>query len=259
VLPAGLGAPEPDPAAAPVLADAGVSWLQPLPDALVSLDTADPAAILVHRESLRLALIASLQYLSGTERAVLMLRDVLAFPAAEVAKMLGTTSTAVKSTLQRARGRLRERAPAADDITPPTDPAARAFLDQYIEAFQNSDAPALERLLCRDATLEAVPIKTWFAGRATCIPYLRDQLLGTPGFWRMLPTSANGQPAAAAYTLAADGSYRAYGLVVLSTTAAGISQIFCFQQPDLLALCGLPPSLAGSRPERAGPDPTESR
>jgi RNA polymerase sigma-70 factor (ECF subfamily) len=259
VLPAGLGAPEPDPAAAPVLADAGVSWLQPLPDALVSLDTADPAAILVHRESLRLALIASLQYLSGTERAVLMLRDVLAFPAAEVAKMLGTTTTAVKSTLQRARGRLRERAPAADDITPPTDPEARAFLDQYIEAFQNSDAPALERLLCRDATLEAVPIKTWFAGRATCIPYLRDQLLGTPGFWRMLPTSANGQPAAAAYTLAADGSYRAYGLVVLSTTAAGISQIFCFQQPDLLALCGLPPSLAGSRPERAGPDPTESR
>src|SRR3984957_5539330 len=145
VLPAGLGAPEPDPAAAPVLADAGVSWLQPLPDALVSLDTTDPAAILVHRESLRLALIASLQYLSGTERAVLMLRDVLAFPAAEVAEMLGTTTTAVKSTLQRARGRLRERAPAADDITPPTDPEARAFLDQYIEAFQNSDAPALER------------------------------------------------------------------------------------------------------------------
>jgi RNA polymerase sigma-70 factor, ECF subfamily len=246
VLPSGLGAPEPDPEAAPVAAGRGVSWLQPIPDVLVSPDAADPASIILQREGLRLALVASLQYLSGAQRAVLMLRDVLSFPAAEVAVMLGTTTPAVKSTLQRARARLRELDPAADDITQPTDPEARAFLDQYIAAFQNADASALERLLCRDATLEATPFKTWYAGCKTCVPYLRNRVLGSPGDWLMLPTSANGQPAAAAYTRDRDGTYQAYGVVVLTITSAGISQIFSFQQPSLVAMAGFPPTPAGS-------------
>src|ERR1700753_943532 len=105
VLPSGLGEPEPDPGAYPE--EAGVSWLQPAPDALVTPDSADPAAIVAAREGLRLALIASLQYLPPRQRAVLVLRDVLAFPATEVAVMLGTTTESVKSALQRARGRLR--------------------------------------------------------------------------------------------------------------------------------------------------------
>jgi RNA polymerase sigma-70 factor (ECF subfamily) len=100
VLPSGLGGPEPDPATAPVAAPPEVSWLQPVPDAMLSHDSGDPATLAVERESLRLALIASLQYLPGTQRAVLLLRDVLAFPAAEVAVLLGTTTASVKSTLQ---------------------------------------------------------------------------------------------------------------------------------------------------------------
>ncbi|WP_377273417.1 sigma-70 family RNA polymerase sigma factor [Peterkaempfera sp. SMS 1(5)a] len=240
VLPSGLCGPEPDPEAAPVPAEPGVSWLQPVPDALLGADVADPASVVLAREDLRLALVASLQYLSGTQRAVLILREVLAFPAAEVAVMLGTTTTAVKSTLQRARTRLRELAPAADEITRPTEPDAHKFLDQYIAAFQSADAPALERLLCRDATLEATPFKTWFAGNKTCVPYLRTRVMGSPGDWLMLPTSANGQPAAMAYTRDRHGTYQAYGIVVLTVTNAGISRIFSFHQPGLAGTFGFP-------------------
>jgi RNA polymerase sigma-70 factor (ECF subfamily) len=243
VLPSGLGGPEPDPAATPVLAEPGVRWLQPVPDALFAPDAADPASVVIAREDLRLALVASLQYLSGAQRAVLILRDVLTFTAPEVAAMLGTTTTAVKSMLQRARARLRELAPAADDIAQPTEPEAHAFLDQYIAAFQNADAAALERLLCRDATLEATPYKTWLSGNTTCVPYLRTWVLGSPGDWLMLPTSANGQPAAMTYTRDPHGTYQAYGLAVLTVTPTGISHIHAFHEPALTVLFGFPPTV----------------
>lgn len=191
MLPSGLGGAEPDPGAAPVPALPDVTWLQPVPDAMVSPDSADPAAIITAREGLRLALIASLQYLPGPHRAVLILRDVLAFPAAEVAAMLGTTTTAVKSTLQPARARLRELAPAADEVAEPAEPQARALLDRYIAAFQNADAAALQQLLCADATLEATPFRTWFVACDTCVAYLRARVLGTPGDWHMMPARAN--------------------------------------------------------------------
>jgi RNA polymerase sigma-70 factor (ECF subfamily) len=242
VLPSGLGGPEQDPDTAPTAADPTVRWLEPVPDVLVRPDAGDPAAVVLAREDLRLALIASLQYLSGSQRAVLILREVLSFRADEVAVMLGTTTTAVKSTLQRARARLRERAPAADDITRPTAVAARRLLDQYIVAFQNADAPALQRLLCRDATLEATPFTTWFAGNRSCVPYLRRWVLGSPGDWLMRPTRANGQPAAVAYTRDRRGAYQAYGIVVLTVTGAGISQIVSFHQPGLAGTFGFPPT-----------------
>jgi RNA polymerase sigma-70 factor (ECF subfamily) len=240
VLPAGLGAPEPDPAAVSRPAGPEVSWLQPLPDILLSPDAADPAAIVLRREDLRLALVASLQYLPGPQRAVLLLRDVLSLPAADVASMLDTTTAAVKSMLQRARARLRELAPTAGDVLEPADPRARALLDQYIAAFENADAPALERLLCRDATLEATPFTTWFAGRATCVPFLRSQVLGLPGDWLMLPAAANGQPAAAGYRRDPEGNYHAYGMVVLTVKATGISRVVSFGQPGLVPLAGFP-------------------
>jgi RNA polymerase sigma-70 factor (ECF subfamily) len=251
VLPSGLGGAEPDPDTAPEPAGPDVSWLQPIPDALVSdamvsPDSADPAAIITAREGLRLALIASLQYLPGPQRAVLILRDVLAFPAAEVAVILGTTTTAVKSTLQRARARLREVAPAADDVTEPAEPQARALVDRYIAAFQNADAAALQRLLCADATLEATPFRTWFAGCETCVPFLRAWVLGAPGDWRMLPTRANGQPAAICYCRDPDGAYQAYGIVAFTMAAAGITRINSFGDPALVRAFGFPPVLPAS-------------
>ena len=221
-----------------------MNWLQPAPDAMVTPDSADPAAIVAAREGLRLALIASLQYLPPRQRAVLVLRDVLAFPATEVAVMLGTTTVSVKSALQRARARLGELALAAGQITEPAAPRARALLDQYIAAFENADAAALERLLTQDATLEATPMRTWFAGRKTCVLFLRNHLLGSPGDWRMLATSANGQPAAAAYTRDQHGNYQPYGICVLTVTGAGIRRISSFGDPRLVTVFGFRPDTA---------------
>jgi RNA polymerase sigma-70 factor, ECF subfamily len=236
MLPSGLYAPEQDPAAYPESAGTEVNWLQPVPDAMVTTDSADPAAIVTAREGLRLALIASLQFLPPRQRAILVLRDVLAFPAGEVATMLGTTTVSVKSTLQRARARLKELAPAADQIAEPTESQARALLEQYITAFEDADAAALERLLLADATIEAPPLRTWFTGRKTCVPFLRNYVLGSPGDWRMLATSANGQPAAAAYIRDQDGRYQPYGICVLTVTGQGIRQIQSFADPSLVAL-----------------------
>ncbi len=204
-------------------------------------EAADPAVIVTARESLRLALIASLQYLPPRQRAVLVLRDVLEFPAAQVAVMLDTTTASVKSALQRARARLEEVAPAADQITEPDIPQARALLDEYIAAFENADAAALERLLVEDVILEATPLRSWFSGRRACIPFLRDRVLGAAGDWRMLATGANGQPAAAVYARDADGQLQPYGVCVLTVTDRGISQVTSFGTPGLLAVFGFPP------------------
>jgi RNA polymerase sigma-70 factor (ECF subfamily) len=244
VLPSGLGTPEPDPDVLSVPAAADVRWLQPVPDGLVSAEAADPAAVVAERQGLRLALIASLQYLPGRQRAVLILRDVLAFPATEVAVMLDTTTTAVKSSLQRARARLQDLALVADEIAEPTEPKVRALLDQYITAFEAADATTLGRLLCRDATLEATPFLTWFSGSETCVPCLRLRVLGSPGDWRLLPTTANGQPAAATYTRDTEGLYQAYGIVVLAMTEEGIRRIISFGDPSLLPAFGFPPVLS---------------
>lgn len=237
-LPSGLGGPGEQPGFAGGAAGAEVSWLQPIPDALVTPETADPADVAVSRESLRLALIASLQYLPARQRAVLILRDVLAFPAAEVAAILGTTTTAVKSTLQRARARLQEVAPAAEQVAEPAEPEARAVLDRYISAFENADARALQDLLRADATLELPPSPAWFAGDDAARNAVAG--LGSPGDWRMIRTVANGQPAAAAYRRGADDVYRAYGIVLLATAGTGIARITVFADPGLLASFGLP-------------------
>jgi RNA polymerase sigma-70 factor (ECF subfamily) len=224
-LPSGLGAPADDPDTPGDMA-LEVNWLQPIPDTSL-----DPAAIVAGHESLRLALIASLQYLPARQRAVLLLRDVLAFPAADVAKMLDTTTAAVKSMLQRARARLDER-PA--DLREPTEPAARALLDQYMAAFEQSDPKALEQLLRADATLEVTPSKTWFNGRRTCLPYLVNHVMAEPGFWRMKAMSANGQPAAATWFRGQDGEYVPFGIIVLTVTTTGIARIVGFNDPGLI-------------------------
>ena len=239
-LPSGLGTPSDDPDVAPVVAGPEVSWLGPIPDALVTGPTEDPAAIAVARESLRLGLIACLQFLPARQRAVLILRDVLAFPAAEVAAMLGTSTVAVKSALQRARARLEQVAPSPEDVSEPADPGARALLDAYISAFKNADPAALERVLRKDAALEPVGSLTWFSGRDTCMRYV-SRFFGAPGDWQMAATAANGQPAAAAYMRGADGVHRAFGLAVLTVTATGIARIVVFGDPGLVARFGFPP------------------
>ncbi|HKG11548.1 MAG TPA: RNA polymerase subunit sigma-70, partial [Gaiellaceae bacterium] len=136
-----------------------VTWLEPIPDGVAVPDDGDPAEVTEARETIRLAFVAALQHLPPRQRAVLILRDVLGFRAGEVAEMLETSTEAVKSALQRARGRLAEvdRPDALDD---PDDPRVRALLADYIAAFENSDPAAMERALRADAAIEPVGART---------------------------------------------------------------------------------------------------
>jgi RNA polymerase sigma-70 factor (ECF subfamily) len=238
-LPSGLGAPSDDPDGEPAEADHSTPWIQPIADGAVVSESGDPAAIVTSREGIRIALIASLQHLPARQRAVLILREVLGFPASEVATMLDTSTVAVKSALQRARTRLEEVAPSAESLLEPDDPRARELLEQYVAGFENADTGALEKALRTDAALEIVPSGTWFAGKATCIRVL-DQVVGTPGTWKMIPTAANGQPAAAAYVLVDDGRHHAFGIGVLAATTAGIARILAFGDAGLVERFGLP-------------------
>jgi RNA polymerase sigma-70 factor (ECF subfamily) len=262
-LPSGLGGPASDPDAPPGPAEPDVAWLQPMPDALVIPELQDPAAIVTAREGLRLALVASVQYLPARQRAVLLLREVLGFPATEVAAMLGTSTAAVKSTLQRARARLQEVSPARDRLIEPTEPHARDLLALYIAGFENADTTALEKALRTDAAIELVGTRTWFAGRVTCLRYLAH-VIGSPGDWLMIPAIANGQPAAAAYYGNGDGTHHAFGVAILTVTPAGIARISVFAGgPLLVAKLGLPavqpgrPSLLRRRPQHGGNVPRE--
>ena len=239
VLPSGLGAPSDDPAAPPTSVDTSVAWLQPFPDDRLG-DSSDPAAIVVARDTVRLALVASLQYLTPRQRVVLILREVLAWTAAEVAEVLDISIAAVKSALQRARARLDAVAPGADQASDLTEPQQRDLLDRYITAFETADPEALERLLRADATLEAPPLRTWYSGIRYCMPYMATHVLGSPAHWRMLPTSANGQPSVAAYYRSADGGYLPYGIVVLTADAEGISRITSFGDADLVTAFRFP-------------------
>jgi RNA polymerase sigma-70 factor, ECF subfamily len=232
VLPSGLGAPSDDPDGDTALAGPEVSWLEPVPDSMTRPDTADPAEVAAVRASLRLALIASLQLLPPRQRAVLILREVLGFAAAEVAQMLGASTPAVKSALQRARARLEQASPSLEELTEPESRRGRDLLARYMHAFEQSDLAALEAVLVDDAALEMTPARTWFAGKRNCLGYIR-RVIGPPGTWRMLPTVANGQPAAAAYRREGSGGYRAFALVVLTTTSHGIARIALFSDPGV--------------------------
>jgi RNA polymerase sigma-70 factor, ECF subfamily len=255
-LPAGLGAPDEDPAA-PLVAGPEVPWLQPFPGAPAGAgagtdpgDPGDPAAAVVAREGIRLAFVAALQYLSARQRAVLIMRDVLDWPAAEAAELLGMTTTAVNSALRRARGEIAAALPAGSDaadiagragLAEPADPARRALLDRYAAAVENADARALAELLREDIALEMPPLLTWFAGRETVVRFVASSLLPGPGLLRLVPVTANGQPGFAVYERDQDGTFRAHAIQVLTVTETGIARIVAFADASLFARFGLPP------------------
>ncbi|MGP4114917.1 RNA polymerase subunit sigma-70 [Streptomyces sp. 4N509B] len=240
-LPSGLGAPSQDHRVAVAPGERSVPWLQPAPDALFGGD--DPAAVVAGRSGVRLAFVAALQYLSARQRAVLTLRDVLAFTTVEVAGMLETTEAAVDSALRRARARLAEAGPVADDLAEPDEGVRRALLDGYVDAFVRADADALVSLLRADVELEMPPIPTWFSGREAVVGFLARRVLRRDR-WRLVPTRANGQPAAVAYQHAGDGRYEALEVVVLTLVGGRIGRVTAFHDPGLVPLFGLAPALA---------------
>ncbi|MEV6867377.1 sigma-70 family RNA polymerase sigma factor [Streptosporangium subroseum] len=237
-LPSGLGGPSDDLGDPPGPRLPEVSWLQPAPNVLFGVD---PAVVVEARQTMRLAFIAALQHLPGRQRAVLILRDVLAWRAVEVADLLGTTTAAVNSALQRARAQLSQIAPTEDGIVEPTDPDLRALLDRYAAAFENADIAALMGVLTDDAVWEMPPIPTWYAGREAVGRFLAARIVAA-GDYRMLAASVNGQPAFGSYARDHDGVYRPHALQVLTVATTGIARIVAFLDADLFPLCGLPPA-----------------
>lgn len=239
-MPTGLGGPaDPD---GDLAHRSEVPWLEPVSDTAVGAGPADPAEIVTTRDSVRLAFIAALQHLPPRQRAVLLLRDVLAWRAAEVADALGSTTAAVNSMLQRARAQLAEAAPGAGAVTEPTAPAQRDLLDRYVVAFEAKDIPALVRLFTSDVVWEMPPYAAWYRGPEPIGRHLALRCPGGPGSIGMVPVAANGQPGFAQYLRGEDGVYRAFNVQVLTLTPAGVAHVANFVDPGVFPLVGQPPT-----------------
>jgi RNA polymerase sigma-70 factor (ECF subfamily) len=228
-LPSGLGAPSQDPGA-PLTPSFDVPWLQPFPDARF-----DPGI----RAGLRLALVAAMQVLPPRQRAVLVLREVLEFSAAEVATQLGTTVPAVNSALQRARTGLAEVGDIGE-VAEPGDPAVRAVIEQYVRAFEAADVPGLVRLLADEAVMEMPPVPLWYRGRRDYGRFMdRVFAMNGPG-WATRVLTANGQPALAAYAPEPGGGQRLHTLQVFAVAGGQIRANVVFADPQVLKAFELP-------------------
>jgi RNA polymerase sigma-70 factor, ECF subfamily len=231
-LPAGLGNPDSDPSD-PLNEQNEVPWLEPFPDA------DDPAVIVASKESMRLALIAALQHLPPRQRAVLILRDVLKWRAAEVAEALETSTVAVNSILQRARAQIEQVSLTEDEVTEPTAAEQRELLEKYVSAFETKNVAAIVELFTKDAIFDMPPFATWYRGRENIGRHLANTCPVGPGEMRLIPVMANGQPGFGAYWRR-DGVHKAFNLVVLTLSKAGITHSTSFFDHSLFAKFGLP-------------------
>jgi RNA polymerase sigma-70 factor (ECF subfamily) len=271
-LPSGMGAPSDDPGA-PLAPALDVPWLQPFPDARFDIGM---------RADMRLALVAAMQVLRPRQRAVLVLREVLEFSAAEVAAQLGTTVPAVNSALQRARAALAEAGEARgaagvrgagkarsagearragkageagiagkDDEagdrggwSEPDDPEVRAVIERYVRAFEAADVPALVRLLSEEAILEMPPVPLWYQGSRDYGLFMRRVFEMRGAGWGMRRLTANGQPALAAYAPEPGGGLRLHTLQVFTVTGGRVAHNVVFADPGVFAAFDLPEQIS---------------
>lgn len=249
-LPTGLGQEPSDPYGT-LVQQPEVPWLEPVPDVLLSDLPDDPASVVTSRESIRLAFVAALQNLPARQRAVLLLREVLAWRAAEVADLLGTSTAAVNSMLQRARAQLDQAALTRDDVTEPSEPERRELLDRYVSAFESYDVEAIVSLFTEDAVWEMPPFTGWYQGARTIGNLISSQCPASgPADMRMVRADANGQPAFALYMRDADGVHKAFQIQVLTVTGDGVSHVGCFFDTGLFGAFGLPEVYPGQEARR---------
>lgn len=234
-LPTGIGGPSDEPEAQ-LTENPEIPWLEPLPD--------DPGSVVTTRESVRLAWIAALQYLQPRQRAVLIMREVLRFSAAEVADTLGTTVPAVNSLLQRARAQLDQHTPDEEDLTE-LAPEQRTTLARYVAAFESYDISALTDLFTADAVFEMPPFATWVRGGARTVRLIRAHCPAQQaGDLLTVPASANNQPALGMYLRGEDGRYHAFNFHVLDLSLDGhITHAVLFFDTSLFPRFGLDPVL----------------
>lgn len=228
-----LGAPLPE-----------AAWIQPMPDTAVLAPSDDPAEAAVARESVRLAFLASLQLLPPRQRAVLILRDVLRWRAAEVAALLDTTVASVNSALQRARATLATTDLTAPHAIAPADAEQEALVARYVDAFERYDIDALTSLLHQDATLTMPPYPLWLRGTDQIAGWLLGTGIGCRGS-RLVPTRANGAPAFGQYRPAGPGrGHEPWALQVLEVADGRVTDICSFlDTANLFPLFHLPPRL----------------
>ena len=223
-------------------------WVQPYPDALldeVAADLPGPEAVAVSRETISLAFLATIQLMPPRQRAVLILRDVVGFPAAEVAEVLDMSLPAANSALQRARRTLRDQwpdgrldwAPAAEP-----DPGQRRLLQRFIDAHEQADPEALIAVLGQDVRLAISQVGEW-NGRPEVGDALRDGMTAL-GQWRLLPIRANRQPGAAGYLRRpGETAFSPFALTVLRFERGRLIDIAAFEQPSMFPAFNLPASL----------------
>jgi RNA polymerase sigma-70 factor (ECF subfamily) len=232
-----------DPGAPPAAAE--VPWIEPYPDRLIRFaePEPDPAERATQRLTTSLAFLTAVQLLTARQRAVLILRDVLAFSTAEVADLLETTAAAVDSALQRARRRLtvdvRHEPPAL------LSSADERLVQQFVSAWERTDIDGLVALLAADAVLVMPPMPAWFRGPAAIGQFLATVPAdGQLERIRLVPTQANGQTTLAAYAPApGNGRLQAYGLMVLTTNGESFTALTGFADPTLFPFFGLPAHL----------------
>jgi RNA polymerase sigma-70 factor (ECF subfamily) len=244
-LPTGLGAPSSDPTA-DIAEHHEITWLEPLPDTPRE-HPSDPSVIVASRDSVRLAFAAALQHLSPRQRAVLVLREVLQWKAAEVGEAIGISTAAVNSLLQRARAQIDAVQPSQDDdIAPPDSPEAQDLLSRYIAAFETYDMDKLVELFTADAIFEMPPFDGWYQGPENIVTLSKTHCPAEgAGDMRFLHTTANGQPTAALYMLNREtGKHEEFQLHVLEVRPGGVGHVVAFHAGNgLFEKFGLPATL----------------
>jgi RNA polymerase sigma-70 factor (TIGR02960 family) len=232
-MPPDVSLPEPTQTAEPL-------WLDPYPDVLIESELAPPGpeARYETKEAISLAFVTALQLLPARQRAVLILRDVLGFRAAEVAEMLDTTLDSVTSALKRARATLENR-PRTEAPPPPDSPTERTLVDGLAEAFEANDVDGIVALLADDVRLSMPPLPLAFIGRKEARRFYAI-VAARPGRRRLVQTRANGQPALAFYSRDPTGGvFRATSLMVVTLEGGRVTALTRFD-PSVLPHFGLP-------------------
>ncbi len=232
-LPTGLGATESD-ARDPLDAQPEIPWLEPIPDAAVQVE---------EKDTIRLAFVAALQHLPARQRAVLILRDVLRWSAAEVAEALDTTSAAVNSALQRAHAQLDKQHLDADTVTPSLNEAQEQLLVEYVEAFWNKDIDRIVTLLTAEATWEMPPFTGWYFGPESIGTLIDTKCPGGHHDMPMIRTEANGQPAFALYMRTPQGDFEPFHMQVLQLDGDRVAHVSAFFGHEVFVRFGLPERL----------------
>jgi RNA polymerase sigma-70 factor (ECF subfamily) len=213
-------------------------WIQPIPDGRALPPIDDPGEVAESRETIRVAFIAALQHLPPRQRAVLILREVLRWKAAEVAELLDTSVPSVNSALQRARSTLADADLADTDALRPDDEEQRALLARYLDAFERFDIESLVSLLHEDATMSMPPYELWLHGAGELRKWLLGAGSGCRGS-RFVPIEANGAPAYAQWRAETGDGFEPWAVHVLRLSDGRISGIDFFVDPDLFPLFGL--------------------